>query len=152
MIILAVQGSGKTYAASKRSDVADVDRIRGKESLDDYIARLYEADDTATYALGNARLDIATKCIRDGRDVAIFAPFKELMDEKQYQVMKERIFGRLVLRKEQTGYTCKYIEEFKKFYNLYNSTAYYKDLPGIIFVPMCNQIDNVDALIESGVL
>ncbi len=152
MIILAVQGSGKTYAAKTRSDVLDIDRIRGKESLNDYIKRLYEADDTVAYTLGNARLDIATKCSKDGRDVIIFAPFKELMDEKEYQIMKERIFGRLVLRKEQNKYTCKYVEDFKRNYDLYNSIEYYKNLPGVKFIPMCNQCDNISALLEAGML
>ena len=158
MIILAVQGSGKSYAAGLRNDVADIDRIRGKEELSDYIARLYAAEDNPDikYVLGNARYDIAKKILEDGKDIVIFAPFKDLMDEKGYRNMKERIFGRLVLRREQNQFNYGYIEDFKKGYDLYNDTAYYKDLknlPGkVTFFPMCSQIDSVSELIGSGLL
>ena len=149
MIILTVQGAGKSYAASTRNDVCDVDRIRGKESLDDYIKRLLAADKTSRYVLGNLRHDIAKELDRRGERFMLFAPFKESMSEDEYQEIKERIFGRLVLRKEQSARTCGYIEDFKKGYDTYNSEAYYSDLSGNeSYICMDREINSVSRLLE----
>ncbi len=128
MIILAVQGSGKSYAAAQRDDVADIDRIRGKEAVADYVDRLQKADHVYPYTCGNARLDIAEELVKRQQDFVIFAPFREILSEEVYQEMKERLFGRLVLRKEQNARTCQYIESFKKHYDEFNSTMYYKEV------------------------
>ncbi len=148
MIILAVQGSGKSYAAAQRNDVADVDRIRGKESVDDYVERLLQADQEYRYACGNARLDIAEELEKRGQKFTIFAPFRELLEDNVYQEMKERIFGRLVLRKEQNAYTCKYIEDFKAHYDTFNSIKYYDDLSSApVFEPMDRDTHSIYQLI-----
>ena len=149
MIILAVQGSGKSYAASTRDDVADIDRIRGKENLDDYIGRLLNASDNYKYVLGNLRKDIAEELGRRGISFTLFAPFRGSLSPQEYQEMKERIFGRLVLRKEQNAYTCKYIETFKAGYDTWNSEDYYSDLSGNeSYFCMDRKYDTVAKLID----
>ncbi len=150
MIILAVQGSGKSYAASQRDDTADVDRMRGREPLGDYIGRLLDADRSRRYTCGNLRLDIAEELDRRGVQFVMFAPFREFMREGEYREMKERIFGRLVLRREQSARTCGYLEDFKAGYDRFNSVHYYDSLSGksLQYYTMGRDIDSVSALLE----
>ena len=149
MIILAVQGSGKSYAAAKRNDSADIDRIRGKESLEDYIDRLLEAAASKKYTLGNLRLDIAEELDRRGEQFTLFAPFRDFLSTEEYQEIKERIFGRLVLRKEQNERTCRYIEDFKSGYDKFNNTAYYDGLSGNeSYICMDRVLNTVAKLLE----
>ncbi len=133
MIILTIQGAGKTYAAETIEKVNDIDVADYRDkSVDDYVCALAMAEKAYEpsekhYVLGNASVEVAEKLLEKGFEVSIYAPFKESLGS-DYEGMKERLFGRYVLRKEQTPKNVGWIEKMKKNFDIYCSMQTYSDL------------------------
>ena len=137
MIILAMQGTGKTYAANKYSGtVSEIDVKEGFDTYADYADALIEEDKNAKVTFGNANVFVAKELLKKGECFAIFAPWKENLSTKDYDDIKTTIFGRFVLRQEQKTNSYKWLEKMKKYYDSFNSIEHYKELetdyPGCI--------------------
>ena len=156
MIILTIQGAGKTYAAQNINNVTDVD-IKDYRNVDDYVNVLNFLNDEAhqenSFFLGNASYEVTEKLLEKGHKVVIFAPFKDLMSEDEYQMTKELLFGRYVLRKRQTPQNVGWIEKMKENFDNYCNISLYSDLndkyPGKLSLRVMNlSIPTVAAMIK----
>lgn len=129
MIILAFQGSGKTYAANKYpGTVSEIDVKEGFDSYGDYAEALIEADKDANCIFGNANIFVAKELLERGTDISIFAPWKENLSERDYEDIKTTIFGRYVLRQEQKANSYKWLERMKRHFDSFASKEHYKEL------------------------
>ncbi len=153
MIILTIQGLGKTEVAKGNPYIADID-VKYYDDLNSYTNALAEAEnsDKYKYVLGNASLDVAKKLIEDfGLSVAICAPWKDRLNIEEYTEMKERMFGRYVLRKEQTPSNLGWLNRMKSNFDKYCSTEMYKDIrcSGLTFIDVTSKSPYMSSIIRN---
>lgn len=153
MIILCTQGLGKTYTSKIMEDVFDVDvkDYKNKENwLNEYTDALISLDKDNSFVLGNISEDIMNSLKEKGAEYFLFSP---VSSEDAYLTCKALLFGRYILRKDQTPYNLPWINKMKENFDHYCDISFLSKYADKEHLFMMNKtgiipIFSVDDLIE----
>lgn len=153
MIILATQGLGKSYAASILDGVKDIDIMNFRGDPESYADALIKASDDDNIALGNISAEIMSELNKRGEKFLIFAPVfsKDFTKEEaeNYMLLKEIIFGRLVLRKTQNERNVAWLEKVKRNFDSWCDIDFFtKYVSQTEIRPMTLSVNNVASLLS----
>ena len=118
-VILAFQGTGKTYFCSKNPEYIDLDfkefpHVDGW--LEDYVETLksHIQDDNIKGIFCNISKELMDKLTEEQIPFTVFAP---LTNSEDYEDVKALLLGRMVLRKTQTPQNVGWIEKIKAHFD-----------------------------------
>lgn len=122
-IILCTQGTGKTSATSPIANIADIDvKYYDKDDpnwIELYVSDLIEATTKNDYVLGNITCEVMKELEKREIPYSVFVPFKNILDNREYQLSKQILFGRYILRKTQSPHNSNWIEKLKRHFDDY---------------------------------
>ena len=131
MIILGFQGCGKTSAAEVYPDKFIDNDFKTYVHDDGWIQRyvddviMLEEKGTKT-VLCNISKELMDELVTRGISFRIFAPVWDKKQTEEFLDLKAMMFGRYVLRKEQTAKNVWWIEKIKRHYDEWTDMEFFK--------------------------
>ena len=148
-IVLAFQGTGKTYFCSRHEGCVDHDfkLYPHKDGwLDEYISKIkeYLDDPEIKYVFCNISRELMTALSDEN---ILFTAFAPINTEDGYEDVKHLLLGRMVDRKVQTPSNVGWIEKIKAHFDEWCEPEFF-GYPGCNVVPVSLSVNSIQTLLE----